>query len=102
LEFAGHAWQTSEVAAKISEYFAATHAVHRALPGAFLYFPASHALHNSPFGPVKPTLHVQSVLRVLATGELELDRHNWQTSVVAAVAPEYCPTKQSLHAALPV
>jgi len=75
LEFVGHALQTSEVAAKSPEYFVAAQAVHRALPGAFLDFPASHALHPLPLGPVKPTLHIQLVFRVLATGELELDRH---------------------------
>jgi hypothetical protein len=35
----------------------AGHAVHAAGPVASLYFPASHAVHVPPFGPVNPALH---------------------------------------------
>ena len=45
---------------------------HAELPGASLYFPASHASHVCPSGPVKPPLHMQEVDPVLAIGEKEL------------------------------
>ena len=38
----------------------AGHAVHALAPGASLYFPASHAVHGPPLGPVLPLPHVQS------------------------------------------
>ena len=44
----------------------ARHAVHAAGPVAFLYLPASHAVHVPPLGPVYPALHAQSPLASLA------------------------------------
>jgi hypothetical protein len=40
--------------------------VHAAGPVAFLYLPASHAVHVPPLGPVYPALHAQSPLASLA------------------------------------
>jgi hypothetical protein len=37
------------------------HAVHAALPDAFLYVPAAHAEHVAPSAPENPGLHRQSV-----------------------------------------
>ena len=44
----------------------AGHAVHALAPGASLYFPASHAVHGPPLGPVYPVLHSQSSRASLA------------------------------------
>jgi hypothetical protein len=62
-----------------------------------------HAVHVPPFGPVKPTLHVQAASAELEIGELELVGHARQA--VASVAPtvvEYVPAAQSVHTAEPV
>jgi hypothetical protein len=40
-----------------SEYVSTLQLVQLALPVVFLYFPATHAVHGPPFGPVNPTLH---------------------------------------------
>ena len=36
-----------------------------------LYFPATHAVHGPPSGPVDPALQVQLVKAALPAGELE-------------------------------
>ncbi len=35
------------------------HSLHIAVPGAFLYFPATHPVHGPAFGPVYPALQEQ-------------------------------------------
>ena len=52
---AGHEVHT--VAAVKLVYVSTLQLVQLALPLVFLYFPATHAVHTPPFGPVYPTLH---------------------------------------------
>jgi hypothetical protein len=74
--------------------------VHETEPVVVLYFPATHAVHVPPFGPVKPTLHVQAARAELEIGELELVGHARQA--VAPTVVEYFPASQSMHITLPV
>ena len=85
------------------EYVPVPQSVHTALPVAILYFPATHAVHVPPSGPVNPMLQVQEARAELAIGELEFAGH--AIHVVATVAPtvvEYVPAPQSVQTALPV
>ena len=43
--------------------------LHDPAPGTALYLPARHAVHISPFDPVKPALHAQSEAASLPAGE---------------------------------
>ncbi len=66
------------VAPAVAEYFAAAQSVHAAEPVATLYFPATHAAHGPPLGPVYPALQsatIQAALDVLATGDVEPAGH---------------------------
>ena len=65
-----------------------------------LYFPATHAAHGSPFGPVDPALQVQFVKAALPAGDLEFDGQ--ALHVEAPTAVEYFPVQQSVHRADPV
>jgi len=52
-ELGGHPVQTLDtVAPATTEYVPATQSEHAALPVAILYFPAAHALHVPPLGPL--------------------------------------------------
>jgi hypothetical protein len=57
--------------APLSEYVFSRHVTHVAVPDAFLNFPASHAGHGPPFGPVYPGLQEQWLTLVLPTDEFE-------------------------------
>jgi hypothetical protein len=57
--------------APLSEYVFSGHVTHVAVPDAFLNFPASHAGHGPPFGPVYPALQMQFVRVWLPTDEFE-------------------------------
>ena len=75
-------------------------------------------MHVPPSEPVEPTLHLQTVIAPLATGEFEFavhDTHNdplsdeydpasqsLQVSSIAPIVVEYLPAAQMVHAALPV
>ena len=65
---AGHDMQDD---APLSEYVFAGHTSHAAGPDAFLNFPASHATHGPPFGPVYPGLQEQDVTIMLPADEFE-------------------------------
>ena len=72
LEPTGHTTQVvATVAPVVVEYVAAAQSVHTALPVMALYLPTAHAEQTPPFGPVKPTLHVQAATAELDIGELE-------------------------------
>jgi len=76
--------------------------VHALLPFISLYFPAGHAVHTPPFGPVHPVLHEQSLGCALAIFELDSDAHSKHS--VTAVAPTvvaYFPVAQSVHVSDP-
>ena len=83
------------------EYFPARQLLHAASPDAVLYFPAAHAVHAPPSGPVDPALQAQAVASLLAAGASERVGHHWHTSETAPTAVEYCPATQLLHAAGP-
>ncbi len=100
LELAGHARQVaSTVAATAVEYFATAQSRHTVVPVAILYFPATHAVHVPPFGPVKPRLQTQAVRITLVAGELEPSGH---VKHVLAPAVEYVPAPQFTHEVVPV
>jgi hypothetical protein len=80
------------------EYLPAPQSMHEAAPVTTLNFPASHATHVPPFGPVCPALHRQLVTAVLAAAELE-DAGQLK-HVLSAEAPpsaEYLPAMQPLQ-----
>jgi hypothetical protein len=56
-----------------AEYVPVPQSVHTAAPVDVLYFPATHAVHVPPSGPVEPELQVQFVKAGLPEGELEAD-----------------------------
>ena len=49
--------ELAEVAPVVARYLPATQSMHEAAPVTALNFPASHATHVPPFGPVWPALH---------------------------------------------
>jgi hypothetical protein len=72
----------------------AVQGMHGPLPMVSLYFPAEHAAHGPPFGPVYPTLHAQSVL---PAAELEFPGQSVDTA-----EPEpalYSPAGHNTHVA---
>jgi hypothetical protein len=101
---AGHETHALALLALVTpEYVPARQFVHTALPVAILYVPATQAVHGPPFGPVKPTLHVQAARAALEIGEYELAGHARHVAEAEApVAVEYVPAAQSVQTALPV
>ena len=104
-EFDGQVRQVlAAVAPTVAEYVLAPQSVHAAVPVTILYFPAAHAVHVPPLGPVNPRLQRQEPTAVCdASACPEFDGHARQ--VLNAVAPtvaEYVLTPQSVHATLPV
>ena len=68
-----HASDTPVAAVAVLPYVPAPQTVHAADPVDALYFPATHAVHVTPSGPVHPALQVQFVKDALPAGELEFD-----------------------------
>ncbi len=81
------------------EYVPVPQSVHRDDPLNALYFPATHAVHVPPSGPVHPVLQVQLVKAALPAGELEFDG---QPIHIELDPLEYVPAPQSVHTADPV
>jgi ABC-type cobalt transport system substrate-binding protein len=87
----------------VVEYVPAPQSVHAAAPVDVLYFPAAHAVHVPPSGPVEPVLQVQLVEAALPASELESDGQALHVVLAAAfTVVEYVPAPQSVHAAAPV
>jgi hypothetical protein len=81
--------------APLAEYVFAGHVTHVALPDAFFIFPASHAGHGPPFGPVYPGLQEQDVTIMLPADEFEL-----AVQLVHAALPDaflYVPAAHMAH-----
>ena len=85
--------RTAPVAA---EYVPARQSVHSADPVDTLYFPAAHAVHVSPTGPVDPALQVQFVKAALPAGELEFDGQVIQFEIAEAPPAVQEATKPEL------
>jgi hypothetical protein len=104
LELVGHARQAvATVAPVVVKYVPAAQSVQTAEPVAILYLPTAQEVHVPPFGPVKPTLHVQAERLELPPGELELVGQNRQNPALEAPTNVwYVPEKQLLHTVLPV
>jgi hypothetical protein len=104
IEFAGQAVQTdSDCAAIEPEYLLSAQLVHAAEPGTVLYFPATHAVHVPPLGPVNPRLQRQLASAVDPTGACAFAGQLWQVpTAVEPVAVEYVLAPQSVHAPEPV
>jgi hypothetical protein len=100
LEFDGQSLHVELAEAPTAvEYVPAPQSVHRDDPVNALYFPATHAVHVPPSGPVHPVLQVQLVKVTLPTDELEFDGQAIQIELTAL---EYVPAPQSVHTADPV
>jgi hypothetical protein len=98
-EFAGQLKQepTAE-AARVVEYVPAPQSRHVEAPVIILYFPASHAAHIPPSGPVYPGLHRQLVRRLLPLGESECSGQLSHTSTSAEPKTAlYVPAPQSIQ-----
>ena len=100
IEFERQTWHTSETAPTAVEYFPARQSVQATLPLVILYFPGTQPVHVPPLRPENPALHRQSFRASLATGALEFVGQLSQ--VLAAVAVEYVPARQSVQATLPL
>jgi hypothetical protein len=85
------------------EYVPAAQSEQAAFPVNTLYFPATHAVHGAPTGPVDPALQVQSVKSALPAGELEFDGQTLHVELVEApTVVEYVPATQSEQVAVAV
>jgi len=99
----GHATHVvATVAAVVVEYVLAEQLVHSTLPVVLLNFPATHATHGPPLGPVNPTLHVQFVDTVQPLHEAPELAGQALHATVRQVVFEKVPAVQAVHAALPV
>lgn len=101
---AGQAVQfASEIAATISEYVPLAHAKQSPIPRAAFHFPGTHLLQFTPLAFASyPTRQLQSVNRLLPGPELVPVGHVRHVALeTAAVAPEYCPSRQLVHVAEP-
>ena len=97
LESLGHPMQnTTEVEPTLVEYVPVEQLVHAALPIAVLYFPATHAEHGLPSGPVAPDTQLQAVTTELLLGDVEPAGHAVHAAL--PVVPLYFPTSQVVHA----
>jgi hypothetical protein len=75
--------EVARVAPVVLKYLPAPQSVHATDPATALYFPATHATHAPPFGPVNPRLQTQASTAVCAVN----------------ACPEFAA--QSAHSALP-
>jgi hypothetical protein len=93
----------SVVAAKTTENVPAPQSVHATEPELVLYFPAAHAAHVPPLGPVYPRLQTQLVSADDPAVDCVSAGHARQAlSVTAPVVARYLPAPQSVHATEPV
>jgi hypothetical protein len=103
LEFGGQALHVELAEAPTaSEYVPAPQSAQVTVPVNVLYFPATHAAHGPPFGPVDPVLQVQLVKAALPAGELEFDGQALHVELdEAPTAAEYVPALQFVQGAVP-
>jgi hypothetical protein len=70
------------VAPDTDEYVPVKQFVHEALPLLDLYDPATQPVQTPPSGPVYPTLHLQTLIPELDTGELLFVGHAEHDTVI--------------------
>ena len=87
-----HALQAN---APLAEYVFAVHTSHACEPDAFLNFPASHATHGPPSGPVYRALQTHAVTFMLFADEFELAGHT--VHAARLVVSLYVPIAQAVH-----
>jgi len=75
------------------------HETHVAAPAAFLYWPAAHAEHRPPFGPVYPALQLQFVCDPLPGPASEFTGHKLQLGLPSG---DHSPSGHARHVSLPV
>jgi len=75
------------------------HETHVAAPDAFLYWPAAHAEHWPPFGPVYPASHAQLLSDPLVAAASEFTGHKLQLGLPSG---DHCPSGHARHVSLPV
>ena len=86
------------VAPVVVRYLPASQGVQSWFPCISLYFPASHAIHVPPFGPVNPRLQIQVTKAILPPGDTEPGGQFVQVSPpVAPATAEYELVPQSIH-----
>ena len=94
---AGHT--THAVRPVAPEYVPLPQSLHAAEPCPLFCFPATHAVHVPPSGPLCPALHVQLRSAVLLTGEID-----WSGQILHKKSPVlvlYLPASQSTHFSVP-
>ena len=100
-ELAGHARHVvTSVAPDVAEYVPGTQTLHETLPVIVLYLPATHAVHGTPSGPLKPALHVHSVdaAQPLHDAPVLAGHARHVAAAVAPIVAEYVPARQFAHA----
>jgi hypothetical protein len=76
----------------------AVQSTHIEAPVTILYFPATHAAHNTPLPPVNPRLQRQLVNRLVPMSDIEFNGQFMQLEdAVAPTTTEYVLTAQSMH-----
>jgi len=76
--------------------------VHGAVPVTFLYFPATHAAHGPPSGPLEPAAHAPAMWHVALDVAPTASEYQPALQLVhaeAAVVVEYVPAAQAVHVA---
>jgi hypothetical protein len=85
------------------EYAPVGHETHALEPVTFLYWPAAHAEHCPPFGPVYPASQVQLVSDPLPAADTAFAWHgSHDDASLLPVAPENVLIGQGMHALAPV
>jgi hypothetical protein len=77
------------------EYVPSPQSVQVTVPVKVLYFPATHAVHGSSFGPVDPAVQVQFVKAALPADEVELDGQTLHRPGPVTVL--YFPAEHATH-----
>jgi len=97
---AGQLVQTVALLAPVTaEYVPAEQLTHALDPVAVLYFPAAHAEHTPPLGPVYPALHAQSVCDPLLAPANAFAGHRLQLGLPSG---DHSPGAHAKHVSLPV
>jgi hypothetical protein len=72
--------------------------MHALVPVMFLYWPATHAEHRPPFGPVYPASQMHLLRNPLEVAEREFTGHKLQLGLPSG---DHCPSGQLRHVSFP-